>query len=54
MILAFSNIAFDNMKDVILHGGGWFVSCIMIHYILLYCIKEYLIDTPPPQGRRLT
>lgn len=32
------------MDYIILHGGGWFVSCIMIYYILLYFIKRYFIN----------
>lgn len=26
---------------VLLHGGGWFVSCIMIYYVVLYFIHKY-------------
>jgi hypothetical protein len=43
ILLAFSNTSFGNIKDILLHGGGWFVSCIMIHYIILYCIREFMI-----------
>lgn len=31
-----------NMVDTLLHGGGWFVSCIMLYYILFYFVKKYL------------
>lgn len=27
--------------QVVLHGGGWFVSCIMIYYVILWFIKKY-------------
>lgn len=30
-----------DMRTVVLHGGGWFVSCIMIYYVLLYPIRNY-------------
>lgn len=33
----------DNIIDIILYGGGFFVSCIMIFYIFFYFIKEYAI-----------
>lgn len=32
------------MDFIVLHGGGWFVSCIMIYYVLLYFIRRYLVD----------
>lgn len=31
-----------NMKDILLHGGGFFVSCIMIFYLFFYPIKRYV------------
>ena len=30
-----------NINRIILHGGGWFVSCIMIYYVLIYLIGLY-------------
>ncbi|MDR2450077.1 MAG: acyltransferase [Prevotellaceae bacterium] len=33
-----------NMKTVIFTGGGWFVSCIMIYYIILYFIRKYMYN----------
>lgn len=39
----FFNIHRD-MKTVWLHGGGWFVTCIMLYYIVLYFIRKYLFD----------
>ena len=32
------------MDFTILHGGGWFVSCIMIYYVVLYFIRRYFVD----------
>lgn len=31
------------MKHAILSGGGWFVSCIMLYYIVLYFIQRYMM-----------
>lgn len=39
----FFNIHHD-MKTVWLHGGGWFVSCIMLYYVVLFFIRKYLLD----------
>ena len=39
----FFNIHYD-MKTVWLHGGGWFVTCIMLYYIILYYIRKCLFD----------
>jgi hypothetical protein len=33
-----------NMVDVIIHGGGWFVTCIMMYYVVFYFIRKYLIN----------
>jgi hypothetical protein len=44
ILLAFSNISSHSMKDILLHGGSWFVSCIMIHYIVLYLVREYMAN----------
>lgn len=32
-----------NLVDILLHGGGWFVECIMIYYILIWLIQKYFI-----------
>ena len=40
-----SSIFFDvhyDMKDICLHGGGWFVTCIMLYYVILYIIRKYM------------
>jgi hypothetical protein len=33
-----------NMKNLLLFGGGWFVSCIMIYYFVLYFMRKFLIN----------
>lgn len=30
-----------DINSIILHGGGWFVSCIMIYYVFIYIIGKY-------------
>lgn len=32
------------MDYTIIHGGGWFVTCIMIYYVFLYFIQKFLIN----------
>lgn len=32
----------EDMKYTILYGGGWFVSCIMIYYVVLYFIRKFV------------
>lgn len=34
----------DNMLQIILSGGGWFVSCILIYYVLLWFIRRYMFN----------
>lgn len=34
----------NDMKYTIINGGGWFVTCIMICYIVLYFIRRYMFD----------
>lgn len=43
-IMAFVFHASFGMDFTILHGGGWFVSCIMIYYVFLYFIKRYFVN----------
>ena len=31
-----------NFIDVLLNGGGWFVSCIMLYYIVFYFIRKFM------------
>lgn len=37
------NHHFD-MKHTIINGGGWFVTCIMIYYVVLYIIQKLMMD----------
>ena len=42
-----SGLIFGSNKsfvDVLLYGGGWFVSCIMLYYIVFYFIRRYLFN----------
>lgn len=32
----------NDIKYIIIHGGGWFVSCIMIYYIIAYLIDRFM------------
>ena len=32
-----------SMDYTIIHGGGWFVTCIMIYYIMLYFIQRFML-----------
>ena len=32
------------MDYTIIHGGGWFVTCIMIYYVILYMIKRFMFN----------
>lgn len=34
----------NDIISVLVDGGGWFVKCIMIYYILIWCIKKWLIN----------
>lgn len=33
-----------NMLDVMLHGGGWFVTCIMIYYVVFWFAKRFFTN----------
>jgi len=33
-----------NIIDVLLNGGGWFVSCIMIYYGVIYFVHKYALN----------
>lgn len=35
------NIHYD-MSYTIIHGGGWFISCIMIYYVIAYIIDRFM------------
>lgn len=32
------------MDYIIIHGGGWFVTCIMIYYVILYMIQRFMLN----------
>lgn len=32
----------DDIISILVSGGGWFVSCIMIYYVVIWIIKQYL------------
>lgn len=32
----------NDMKYTVIHGGGWFVTCIMIYYIPLWFVRKYM------------
>lgn len=44
IIVSFFYGSTHNMSYILLHGGGWFVSCIMIYYVLLYFIRKYFFN----------
>lgn len=33
-----------NIIDIIIHGGGWFITCIMIYYVVMYLINKFMIN----------
>lgn len=42
-----STLFFDNTKNIvqiILHGGGWFITCIMVLYIFLFLVNKTMHD----------
>lgn len=32
----------DDIIHIILHGGEWFITCIMIYYVVIYFINQYM------------
>ena len=36
-----------NMQDVIFHGGGWFVTCIMLYYVVFWFAKRFFVNHLP-------
>ena len=43
MAAAFFGKQYD-MTSIILYGGGWFVSCIMIYYIVLHFVRKFAFN----------
>ena len=39
----FFNVHYD-MKNILIHGGGWFVTCIMLYYVILYFIRKFMSE----------
>lgn len=33
-----------NFVDILLYGGGWFVTCIMVYYVVLFFIQRYFLN----------
>lgn len=31
----------NDMVDIVINGGGWFVTCIMIYYVILHFIRKF-------------
>lgn len=44
IICAFVFNISNDMKHTIIHGGGWFVSCIMIYYVIAYIIDRFMAN----------
>lgn len=34
----------SNMTDIVVNGGGWFVTCIMIYYVILFFVRKYAFN----------
>lgn len=34
----------NSINTILIAGGGWFVSCIMLYYVALYFIQRYLVE----------
>jgi len=41
IVSAFLLIGSRPIDDIIIHGGGWFVTCIMLYYVILYFVRRY-------------
>lgn len=46
LITSALNIVHRDMFEICLFGGGWFVSCIMLYYIVLFFVKKYAYQKP--------
>jgi len=44
MVAAFVFGGEKPMDEIIIRGGGWFVTCIMMYYVVLYFVRKYLIN----------
>lgn len=34
----------NDIKNTIINGGGWFVTCIMIYYVLLWFVRKFFAE----------
>lgn len=44
LLAAILNFHHHDMFHVLISGGGWFVSCIMIYYVIMWFVKTYAKD----------
>ena len=44
IVSAFVMAGSQSIDSIIIHGGGWFVTCIMLYYVVLYFIRRYGMD----------
>lgn len=42
IVCAFVFNTSNDMRHTIIHGGGWFVSCIMIYYVIAYLVDKLM------------
>lgn len=42
IISAFALNLQNNMKYTIIHGGGWFITCIMIYYVIIWFVRRFM------------
>lgn len=46
LILPVINNKFITINDLVAGGGNWFITCIMIYYVLLYVAKKFFENKP--------
>lgn len=46
LMLSIMNIRQISMNQIVTGGGYWFISCIMLYYIILYFVRKYFLDRP--------
>lgn len=46
IILSFLDIEQLTLKQIVLGGGYWFLSCIMLYYFLLYFVRKFAENKP--------
>jgi len=45
-ILSFFGIKQLSVKQIVVGGGFWFISCIMLYYVVLYFVRKYASNKP--------